>query len=653
MEEQSSQSASSITAWVLGLILACCTCSGVMAQTAIPSRVISVNFEGIPLRTALETIAEKGEFQFSYDAAIMPDDTLVSATARDQIVAKVLPQILPEYIGYHASGNHLILYKKIKQRKTSYTLAGKVVQGNGRGIEAASIYLVGTHFSTQTDANGHFELEVKSNPENQSLKIAKTGFEDQLIHLKNSGEQSVVIQLKNAPIPKAPLKPVSIAANTDLHQIEALPLVRQIVPESQLQQALDFERLQEMGVQFSLIPSVGTNRALSGAMVNRLSFNLFAGYANGVNGVELGGMLNITKEDVIGLQASGMVNIVGKEVRGVQLAGLYNNNRGSVYGVQGSGFGNLVLDTLMGVQAAGFANVIKGSMLGVQASGFTNIATNQVDGVQAAGFLNVAGKEVNAVQAAGFLNYARGVNGVQAAGFCNFSLKSVNAVQAAGFMNLGPQINGTQVAGALNIGWKKVNGAQIAGLMNIAKEVNGIQIGLINIADTLSGVAIGLLNFSAKGYHKIQLSTGDLNHLELSFKTGHKRLYNILLAGARYPDVSEQSIYSLGYGLGTTIRPKSKSFVQVELMAQGFTSGNAATAPLLQHTYSLKWLLGWEKAKHFGFLLGPVFRFQVSDYYNAETEDFGLGYETKPWYSYQSGANNVKVYPGWQISVEF
>jgi hypothetical protein len=110
--------------------------------------------------------------------------------------------------------------------------------------------------------------------------------------------------------------------------------------------------------QFSIVPYIGTNRRISGAIVNHISFNAIAGYSNGVNGVELGTLLNISKNEVKGFQFAGVGNITGGNTNGFQAASVFNRNVGNVSGLQLSGFSNIVLDSLKGVQI-GFVNFVK------------------------------------------------------------------------------------------------------------------------------------------------------------------------------------------------------------------------------------------------------------------------------------------------------
>lgn len=155
--------------------------------------------------------------------------------------------------------------------------------------------------------------------------------------------------------------------------------------------------------QFTFISPLGTNGLASGRTVNTVSLNLLAGYAAGVQGLELGTLLNVDRDAVQGVQAAGLANVVGGPVRGTQLAGLSNV-------VAGSG---------QGLQMAGLANVAAGPVEGAQLAGLLNYQGGAAETrtAQVAGLANVTPGNVRGAQVAGLLNVARSVRGLQLAPF--------------------------------------------------------------------------------------------------------------------------------------------------------------------------------------------------------------------------------------------
>lgn len=237
--------------------------------------------------------------------------------------------------------------------------------------------------------------------------------------------------------------------------------------------------------QLSLVPFIGTEGTYAGENIYKVSLNIFGGFTGGVDGIELGGFLNI--------------------------------NQYSMTGLQGSGFGNVVNGPVSGLQASGFGNVITGNMEGIQAAGFGNVTADRMEGIQIAGFGNVTGGNSAAIQAAGFGNVTGGrIAGIQMAGFGNMA--------------------------------NEIEGIQMAGFLNMAKKVTGLQLGFINVADTIDGLPIGFLSIVRTGYRKLELTAGDAMNLSVGFKIGVRRFYNIFSFGTQFTGVDQVFAWGYGIG---------------------------------------------------------------------------------------------------------
>ncbi|MBC7448428.1 MAG: hypothetical protein H7330_10250 [Hymenobacteraceae bacterium] len=182
----------------------------------------------------------------------------------------------------------------------------------------------------------------------------------------------------------------------------------------------------QRGIQVSLVPPLSSNWLTNGQTVNRLSFNLLAGYAAGVRGLEVGLILNAVRDSVAGLQVAGVLNSAGGPVMGAQVAGIGNVARGSLEGIQSAGLWNTVHGPAQGWQSAGVfnrAHTRKGTASVdptaareplVQLAGVFNSAPKGIRGAQVAALFNTAGR-VRGVQIAGLLNIADSVSGVSLA----------------------------------------------------------------------------------------------------------------------------------------------------------------------------------------------------------------------------------------------
>ena len=175
-----------------------------------------------------------------------------------------------------------------------------------------------------------------------------------------------------------------------------------------------------------LVPYVGTS-LYDAKRARHLSFNLLAGYTRGVDGVELGGGVNIASHHMCGAQITGVGSISLGRVDGVQLSPL-NYAGGNVTGTQ-IGVGAVADGDVVGLQLA-VVDIAKGAVSGAQI-GTVNIASNQLQGLQ---------------------------NGVT-----NLALDNVDGAQV----------------GVVNIAFGKVRGTQV-GVFNYAEESNA-SVGLVTI----------------------------------------------------------------------------------------------------------------------------------------------------------------------------
>jgi hypothetical protein len=141
------------------------------------------------------------------------------------------------------------------------------------------------------------------------------------------------------------------------------------------------------GSQFTFAYPLGTNGKEAISESNKFSFNLLYGANGGLNGLEIGGLVNYN---------TGKVN-------GVQLAGVANVNKGYTSGLMWAGCLNLTLDDAHGVQFADI-NVAKGDFNGLQA-GVINYAGG-LRGVQF-GVINIVGEDKGAVPI-GLINVVKG-----------------------------------------------------------------------------------------------------------------------------------------------------------------------------------------------------------------------------------------------------
>lgn len=318
-----------------------------------------------------------------------------------------------------------------------------------------------------------------------------------------------------------------------------------------------------------LTPPFSSNGLDNANYVNDVSLNLFVGVSGGVDGVELGGFINVDRFFVRGLQAAGFGNSVFGSLDGLQGAGFFNVVGGDARYLQGAGFINVTGGNQFGLQGAGFANVVGNDLTGLQGSGFANVVGGTMYGVQGAGFINLSGNTTSGLQASGFINVAADFDrGVQASGFGNIAGAGEVNLQASGFFNVADEVKGAQVAGFLNrAGY--VKGLQAAGFINVVDSIDGIPVAPFSIV-------------RYNGYHKFEISTSETQYVRTAFRLGVEKFYTIYSLGKAYGPASR---YMYGAGAGTQWSLGERSFVNLEVMTeQEFWMGDERSPRFWHHS---------------------------------------------------------------------
>ncbi len=567
------------------------------AQNNLLSRKVNLSTDNQSIKNTLRDIGRTTDLKFSYNTEIINGDSLISYSYNDLAVEDCLDEIFKEDVRYKVSGDHIILLKESdkKAKKLKHTITGIITDSQSKQkIQYVSIYDVDEKYSTITNSNGYYKLEIPTEENYRGLSYCKKGYIDTVIVIRSAEHSRIDIELDPSIIIDPP----------KFQQIESVveerPLSNFFIPQEVIINANNLDHVSDTRfAQVSLLPSIGTNLSSYGVVENNLSFNILAGYSKAVKGVEIGSLLNIVKENVSGVQLSGLGNMVGGKFRGVQTGGLFNINTKSVIGAQVSGLLNTALDTVTGIQLAGITNILKGRMNGAQVSGIYNMTTKNVDGIQLTGFANLALKDVKLMQISGFTNIGQNVDGVQIAGFANFA-QSVNFAQISSFMN---------------IAYKEIKGVQISTFLNLASEVKGLQLALFNVSDTVSGLSVGFLSYVHKGYHQFEISADETFYANIAFKTGTKRFYNIFSAGIDPTQFDPSNIRKWygGYGFGSEITTKTRLYFGLDMTVNQIFE-DVTYSESFTTLFKLNLNLGLRVFKKSGISIGPSANFLISNH---------------------------------------
>jgi hypothetical protein len=563
----------------------------------------TIQAQNQPVREVLKSIEKQTGFYFSYNNNIVNNDSLITVSQKNKPVEELLKALFGNRYQYIESSDHLIIQPAASFQY--WYVSGMVVDKiTGEPISYATVYERQQLVSTMTDENGRFRLQLKERKPNASISISKVSYADTLIMLSSEQPQDIKIGIQQVSY---------VIDSIVISSVEKNWLADAFLSSKQTMNSLNLDNFfSKQPFQFSLTPGLGSHGRMGSQVVNKFSLNVLGGYTAGVNGFELGTLFNIVKHDMGYVQVAGLFNIVGGNVSGIQVGGLYNS----------------VLDSVSGIQIAGLSNIVAKDMKGIQVAGLYNHSFHS-KGIQIAGLGSVNVKSAKGVAIGGLFNSTQNMDGVQIAGFANVNVK---------------ETKGVQIAGMANVSTKGMNGLQIAGFVNVTKKLKGVQIGFINIADTSEGYSIGFLNVILKGYHKVSISTSEMQHLTVSYKSGNQRLYSILIAGMQLDN--SKKAYSVGYGLGSDRSLGKNFFLNPELTHQYFYTGNEEQQNLLNRLQlNIKYKLG----KYCAFYAGPTF----SVLYAKQTLPVeGYSSDLSNGYPKVSFGKEVIGWIGWNIGLD-
>jgi len=574
---------------------------GIAASSqSILNKRIDIDVENASIEDAFRVIEQQAGFFFAYNADYIDTESRLTIKRTGEPVKSVLDDVLRKQFKYLPVGDHVVLSPKTKSNeKSEVLLSGFITDTDAHPLDSVIVYVVDEERVTLTKRDGSYSIQFKPSKESICINVSHPSFEDTILHIR-PGNQTVNIQLYRKSYPRdTALLPTIIAKEFKSIRMDSscqdLALVKLFVPQQAVYIANEINTVRLMPVQLSLIPGVGSNALVNGLRTNIISLNMLAGYAQGVRGLEFGGLVNVIQKDVIGGQFAGLANVVNGKTSGLQASGLFNYNFGRIYGLQAGGLANITRDSIAGAQLGGLFNFSRGSVTGLQAAGLVNVSGKHIYGCQMAGFANVNTKPLYGLQLGGIANNSNDVTGAQMSGLYNYARNST----------------GGQVAGLVNIVRDTLTGVQISGLINRTKVLRGIQVGVVNLIDTIEcGIPIGLFNFVRHGYRAFELSYSESFPIDFFYKTGGKHLYTLLNIGADNNEIA------VGYGLGIHNRISRNTAVNFELLNSSFLS--TAGEKNRGSRYSARLGLELEILKYFALTAGvSVNHFIPEDNYNS------------------------------------
>jgi hypothetical protein len=569
---------------------------------------VSLEANDWSVEECLDALSDFYGIQFSYSSSLVPVDRRVQIRMYGRSLRDVMTEILgPEFEVVHRGSYVVIIPKKerSKEEPLEIEIKTKIIDASsGEPIDAV-VYEVEDLSLASADDSGSYAMGIDPNRERVLLSVSKANYRDTIIELDVRTSEPLEIDLELQPLGEP----------TDISPIDEMKLTRFFVPRINLNLNQDMELTQEKKIQISFLPYLGTNGKFSGQTINKVSINILAGYAKGLDGFEFAGLANLIRQDMAGVQFAGFANVVGRHSNGLQMAG--------------------------------FANWTHGRLVGGQLAGFLNWSMMKTDGFQIAGGINfsdtIYGAQISAIG-----NHASLIIGPQITAVANVSTRLVFGTQVSAVANYANKVEGGQVTAVANIA-RDVDGFQASILHNNTSRLHGVQVGLFNYADTVSrGASIGLISWVRTGLHRPELSYDDLFPVSIRFVSGTEKFYNIFSIGARFQ--SEEQGWTFGYGFGTQFKLNERLYSNVELSAQQYTEFEQWTNAV-NMVVDLNWNLGVRLGRHMGLHAGPVFRTYITSYQDPQTGEWGNLTIPDPILYSENGSSLVRSWVGYRITL--
>lgn len=601
----------------VALALGCLTFTqGLFAQSNeynALEQTLSLSVDAATPRELLSIIEQKTGVAFSYAPKVVEGRDKVTISIEHRSVRYVLANVFGQSLTYRQRGKYIILSDNRENLRQPFGDRQQIVEGyiadskTGQTISNATIYDKQLMISATTNQYGYFKVAVPYGQTISSLKVTKVGYVDTTITTKDASDHLLALEL---PQENAPEK----ASRWHI----GLPNIRfpkWLVDDVLRVNSQNISDTMYRWGQVSLLPNIGTNRKLSGSVVNGVSLNILAGYSKGVRIMEVGTFSNIVSGNARYFMAGG-TNFVGDTLTGAQLAYIFNRTR-----------------NVTGLQSSGILNINEENMVGAQLSGVVSINNGIVNGAQISGI------------------YARS-NTIQGAQIASAYAKAnfIYGTQIAGFASSADFVTGSQIA-AIVCSAREVDGTQVSGMVNYAKHAKKWQLGLINIADSSDGISVGLLSFVHNGIHQLELSSDEMFHGGLSYRTGSRSFYNIISVGGRL-SAGELQLWSAGYGFGTMARLSKKWSFDANLISQMLFSGGK----LLEDDNYYRIYLGLERkvSSHFSLAFGLTTN--LLTYRDEQLKSGSLLSSAIPYTLWNHRTSDDRTFCGWlgaRVAVRF
>lgn len=394
--------------------------------TLLSNNVVNLKLQNERLSVAMKLMTKQTGVEFSYNPQVVNPHRLISVSIVNKDVKTAIDLLIGDMYLYTLKGRYVIITSVKKQPDIvvdTEPIAGKYekkeIKSSGNTFHSGLSSIGDSKIANERiEMNSPLLINNKENEKTMLKTIAG------IISLATFTWSSAEAQQKQPKAEKAPTPKIEYNIG-----------------------------LQKSTAQLSFVSPLSTDGNSAKDKEYKFSLNILGGVTGGINGVELGGLFNINKQDMRGLQMAGIFNSTGGAVSGLQMAGVVNIARKAT-----------------GFQMSGVANYSGG-----------------INDVQMAGVVNVS--EGSRLQIAAVANYAKGAD---------VQIGVVNIAQRAGFQ-----------VGIINL--SGTDDAAMLGILNLVKEGGLFEVG-ISANDYVYGAA-NLITGTDKLYSILSFGVSSSNRV--------------------------------------------------------------------------------------------------------------------------------------------
>ena len=171
-------------------------CLEVSANSYSQNVKVSLDLKDVTLKKAIYLLEQKGKTRFLYSEQLLPQNTKITLTAKDEPLLDILNKMLENTgLGYQVSDAGLVMIALKGSVIKNVTVKGTVVDDKGQPLPGVSVKVLGTSAGTVTSASGEYQISV---PEGATLVFSYIGFLSQSVEVGTKTQIDVTLKVDEA-----------------------------------------------------------------------------------------------------------------------------------------------------------------------------------------------------------------------------------------------------------------------------------------------------------------------------------------------------------------------------------------------------------------------------------------------------------------------